>query len=95
MRGSIVGAVRHRRARRWAAGDDVELIGDVPFITVHVRFVEELAHFSLQPTLPAPKTRSTILGRSGARSVCRMTLRYHFLHGARNLIEKWLDRKMR
>ena len=36
------------------------------------------------PRVP-PKTRSTILARLVARSVCRMTLRYPFLHGTRNL----------
>jgi hypothetical protein len=28
--GSVVAAVPQERVRRWAAGDDVELIGDVP-----------------------------------------------------------------
>ena len=36
----------------------------------------------------APKTRWTILEGVAARSICRMTLRYPFLHGTRNLDSK-------
>ena len=43
------------------------------------------------PASAVSKTRSTILGRVGARSVCRMTLRYPFLLGTRNLESKERD----
>ncbi len=35
-----------------------------------------------------PKTRRTILEGVAARSIWRMTLRYSFVHGARNLESK-------